>query len=157
MNRNLFIFALILIVLVVIAFFTFGNIKQATTGGKTANINGHTIKLEIADQPNEQMKGLSNRNSLADDVGMLFTFPQAGYQQFWMKDMKFPLDIIYLNGEKVVTIYDSIPAFNQVGNTKTPNLTIYTPTDPANNVLEINAGLAKKYDLKVGDTVKLNL
>src|SRR3990167_10190204 len=53
------------------------------------SINGIEITVEIADDPNEQSQGLSGRESLAPDSGMLFVFPQPTMPGFWMKDMKF--------------------------------------------------------------------
>jgi uncharacterized membrane protein (UPF0127 family) len=153
MNRNLIFFAAILLVLIGAAYFALSFGKD----GKTAVVNGNTIKLEIADTDPLRTKGLSGRDSLANDSGMLFQFDTPGIYSFWMKDMKFPIDIIFLQDTKVVTIYDSVQPFFLENGVKRPNLTLYPATATSGRVLELNAGLAKKYKLKVGETIKLNL
>jgi uncharacterized protein len=156
MNRNLLIFGVVLLVLVVVAFFMLSGGFQF--GNKTADIQGHTIKLEIADNDQEREKGLSERDKLTEDTGMLFLFDKAeSSYAFWMKGMRFPIDIIFLHDDKVVTIHHNVPSSLTVGGSKTENLTLYQPTAPANRVLELNAGQAKSFGLKEGDTVKINL
>lgn len=151
MSKNILIFGAILIILIVIAYFSFNSI-QSITGMKTLDIKGNKIQLEVADSVEEQKKGLSGRNSLAENKGMLFTFSKAEMHSFWMKDMKFPIDIIFMDNDKVVTIYENVqPMINE----SSTNLTLYTPTAPANKVIELNAGLVKKYDIKEGDIIKL--
>src|SRR5688500_16424694 len=70
----------------------------------TAEINGNKVKLIVAKSESDRSKGLSGRNNLAKDQGMLFVFPQPGEYAFWMKDMKFAIDIIYINKDKVVYV-----------------------------------------------------
>ena len=81
---------------------------------------------------------------------MLFPFEKADYYSFWMKNMKFPIDIIYINKNHIVTIHQNI----KPPKTKEESLPIYKPEDPSDTVLEINAGLSEKYKFKKGDTVK---
>lgn len=157
MSRNLAIFGLLVVILIAVAFFMLrGNISSALSG-KTAEINGQTIKLEIADTDEKRDKGLSDRNSLPEDAGMLFLFDSAGAYNFWMKDMKFPIDIIFLNNDEIVTIYPNVPATIKEGDQTIQNLVQYTSTKPANRVLELNAGKAAEYNLNVGDTITFNL
>lgn len=153
MSRNLLIFGLILFIIAGMAFFAFSN-SQSRNKSKTVDIHGHTIKIEIADTQDKQIKGLSQRNSLAEDSGMLFVFPEPGTYQFWMKDMRFPIDIIFISSDKVITIYNNVQPYT--GTDKSPNLTLYSPIAPVDRVLEINAGLADKYGLKEGDTIVIN-
>jgi uncharacterized protein len=152
-NKNVLIFATILLVVVVVAYFI---LRNGAIGAKTADLNGHTVKLEIADEQSEQEKGLSNRDSLAKDTGMLFVFgrPERSYA-FWMKDMHFPIDMIFLRDEKIVTIHANVPPY--LPGTKIQNLTTYTPANDANRVLELNAGQAREFGLKEGDSIKFNL
>lgn len=154
MNRNLLIFALILIVLVGIAYLTFSN-AQSLRGKKTVDIHGKVFNLEIADTPDKQSKGLSQRDTLQQDQGMLFTFNKSDTYTFWMKDMRFPIDMIFVSGEKVVTIHHNVQPFT--GSDKQPNLSLYSANKPADKVIEINGGLAEKNKLKEGDSVKFNL
>jgi len=114
-------------------------------------IGGKTFKVEVVKDPWEQAQGLSGRKSLAENRGMLFVFPQEDYQQFWMKGMDFSLDIIWINQGKIVDLKEKAPI------PTTHYLEQYRPEAPAKYVLEINAGLAEKYGLKVGDTVELDI
>ncbi|HET9946925.1 MAG TPA: DUF192 domain-containing protein, partial [Patescibacteria group bacterium] len=93
------------------------------------------------------------RKSLADNEGMYFVFNKADFYGFWMKNMKFPIDIIYINNKHIVTI------FQNVQNPKNPTeqLTVYTPTQAADGVLEVKAGIAEKYHFQVGDSILINL
>lgn len=91
MNRNLIIFAVILLVLVVAAYLTL----SGGFLGKTVEVKGQTFKVAIADTDEKRTKGLSGRDNLAQDQGMLFLFDKPGNYPFWMKDMRFPIDIIF--------------------------------------------------------------
>jgi len=77
---------------------------------------------------------------------MLFLFDKSGRYAFWMKDMKFPLDFIWIAGDKVVDIDENIPP-DYSGTLK--------PETPVDKVLEINAGVCEKYGIKKGDEVRL--
>ena len=76
---------------------------------------------------------------------MLFLFPQKGIYAFWMKDMRFNLDIIWISDDKIVYIAKD-NSFH--------DLTPVNPGIEADKVLEINADLADRYGFKVGDEVK---
>lgn len=156
MTRNLLIFAVILVILVTTAFFTFSILQKGQSSNKTADINGYKIILEVASTPDQQAKGLSGRNSLADDRGMLFVFSSPDIYEFWMKNMKFPIDIIFLSGDKVVTIYRNVQPQLGLDNNKADNFTLYSPKQAVDKVIEVNAGTAEKYSLKEGDTIKIN-
>lgn len=115
----------------------------------TATINNRKFNLEIARTPIEKEIGLSTKEKLDENAGMLFPFESPSYYSFWMKDMKFPIDIIYIKEGRIITIHKNVrpPASAN----ETPR--IYNSTDPADTVLEINAGLSEKYNFKVGDIV----
>ncbi|HRZ30119.1 MAG TPA: DUF192 domain-containing protein [Candidatus Paceibacterota bacterium] len=65
-------------------------------------IAGKEFKLEIADTNEERQQGLSGRASLPRDTGLLFVFEQPGRYGFWMKEMNFPIDIVWLDKNKKV-------------------------------------------------------
>jgi uncharacterized membrane protein (UPF0127 family) len=69
-----------------------------------------------------------------------------------MKNMKFPIDIIYIDNNTIITIVNSAP----IPKNPSDNLTIYTPSKLSDKVLEINAGLSKKYNFKNGDKIKID-
>lgn len=121
----------------------------SSTKNPTATINKHTIKLTVARTAEEKEIGLSKTNSISENEGMIFLFEKPDYYSFWMKDMKFPIDIIYINGEEIVTIEKNVQP-----PTKGKSPTIYTSTKPSDKVLEIQAGLSEKYNLKKGDRIK---
>ena len=112
-------------------------------------IGNATFTTELATTAVEQARGLSFRPSLADESGMLFTF-SPGVQNFWMKDMNFPIDIIWIAGNKVAGFaQDAEP---QPG-APLWKLTIYTSPDGVDKVLEVNAGMVAKDNIKIGDPV----
>ncbi|MFH1193492.1 MAG: DUF192 domain-containing protein [bacterium] len=114
-------------------------------------IGGEDFKVEVVKKDWEMEKGLSGRTGLKDNAGMLFVFPNADFQIFWMKDMKFSIDIIWINEGKIVDIKERavVPV--------TQYIESYRPSEIAKYVLEINAGLAEKYGFKIGDKVKLDI
>ena len=97
---------------------------------------------------------MSGREKLASDEGMLFIFEEVDKYPFWMKGLNFPLDFIWINGDKVVDILPNIspPSPGQ----SDESLTIYQPRVEIEKVLEINGGTAEKLGIKIGDSVKLN-
>ena len=117
----------------------------------TAKINNQVFHLYSADVAKEKEVGLSDKSSMPQDYGMFFPFEAPDYYSFWMRDMKFPIDMIFFQDNRIVTIYSNI----QPPKSKDESLAIYKPEEPANAVLEINAGLAQKYGFKKGDEVKI--
>ncbi|HEY4694351.1 MAG TPA: DUF192 domain-containing protein [Candidatus Nanoarchaeia archaeon] len=110
-------------------------------------IGSQSILVEIVESQEEVEKGLSNRDFLASNAGMLFNFPERAVKSFWMKDMKFPLDIIWIDEGKIVGIEENAP---------TPSETIpaFTSPQPVNKVLEVTAGFVEKNKVKIGDKVE---
>jgi uncharacterized membrane protein (UPF0127 family) len=110
-------------------------------------IKGVCIEVEIADSPEKQSQGLMFRKALFDNQGMLFVFNEPDKYAFWMKNVEFPLDIIWINQDKVIidikacvlTCRDSCPAL--------------VPQEKAQYVLEVNAGFVEKNQIQIGDSV----
>jgi len=115
-------------------------------------INDAVFNVEIAKTMPEQARGLSYRPSLAEGTGMLFIFSKPSIQSFWMKDMNFPLDMIWIGGDKILGIVEDAPPKPGVS---LINLPIYNSPDGTDKVLEVNAGTAAKDNIKVGDTVQI--
>ncbi len=119
----------------------------------TVTINSAVFKVEIANTPEEKTKGLGYRVSLPHNQGMVFVFDNPGHYSFWMRHMRFPLDIIFILNDKVVGVYENLPP---AAPTETS-----PPTSGgellSDHVLEINAGLARKYNIQVGDSVVYNI
>lgn len=118
----------------------------------TAKAGDKTYKLILAKTDKQKVLGLSGRDSLPKDTGMLFIFEEKGEYEFWMKNMKFPIDILYISDNKVVEIVENapIPADNQDPST----LPVYAPGVPINYVLELAAGQVKENKVKEGDAIE---
>lgn len=119
----------------------------------TVVVAGSTIiKVDIADTPAKQARGLSYRTSLASDRGMLFIFPRPGPQRFWMNEMNFALDFIWIRDGKVVEVHENIQPPSQTGGKPV----FIVPVEHADSVVEVNAGFIKTHGIKVGDSVMVN-
>jgi len=112
-------------------------------------IGSTTFMAELATTTVEQSRGLSFRADLAEGTGMLFTF-RSGIQNFWMKDMNFPIDMIWIAGNKVAGFVENAEPQPGVPLWK---LTVYTSPDGVDKVLEVNAGIVSKDGIAVGDSV----
>jgi uncharacterized membrane protein (UPF0127 family) len=110
--------------------------------------------VEVASTTLERARGLSGRDDLAENTGMLFLFDSPDDVGFWMKDMKFPLDMIWINGDTVAGATENIPAEPGV---PMWNLKVYHPPQPVDKVFEVPAGTVKKYGIQAGDRVVFDL
>lgn len=109
-------------------------------------IRGVAFSVEIADTPARQAQGLSGRPTLGDREGLLFVFPQAGLYNFWMKDMLFPLDLIWIGDDR--RIVDITEDARPESFPKT-----FTSRVPARYVLEVPAGTVQRENFMIGDPV----
>lgn len=149
-NKKVMIFLAIslLVVILVAAFFIFQKDRQFSLS--EVEIGEVVFKVEVAESMASRAKGLSGRESLGEDEGMLFIFNSTGKRSFWMKDMKFPIDIIWISEDKIAGLEKNVkpePDKNLF------NLTNYISPEGVDKVLEINAGLADKFGFKVGDEI----
>ena len=111
-------------------------------------INSICLEAEVADSPQAREIGLMFRQRLAERQGMLFIFGSEDRHIFWMKNMHFPLDMIWINAAKeIVEIKENLPPCE-----KTCDNII--PIKKSKYVLEVNAGFVKKSGIKLGDKVK---
>ena len=157
LNKLIIIFGVILVIFAGVVFFQFstkpGRNSASKVSGPSVTVNKHTFKIELAKTPKEQQLGLSGRDSLPEDQGMLFIFEKSDFYNFWMKEMRFPLDIIFIKDDKVVSIAKNA----QPPKNDSENPAILKPEGMINKVLEINAGLSDQDKIKKGDTIKFNL
>jgi uncharacterized protein len=107
------------------------------------------IELEVAKTPEQQAMGLMYRTSLPDDRGMLFEFKPARRVNFWMKNCKISLDMIFLRDGVVKAIQAAAPPC-----TADPCPT-YGPNTPVDRVIELRGGRAAELSLKVGDRIEI--
>lgn len=117
---------------------------------QTAKIENKTFNLAIVTTEKEKQIGLSTQKSINNNQAMLFLFDTPSYYSFWMKDMKFPIDILFINKDKIVDIYTNLKPFKE---NETP--IIVTPKESSDKVLEIKAGLSEKYNFKKGSKVEI--
>jgi len=106
--------------------------------------------VEIADSEEERRTGLSNKDSIEEDEGMLFTFQEEEFPGFWMKDMNFSIDIIWISSDmKIIGIERNIQPCGQ------DSCLIFYPQEKIKYVLEINSGMSERYGFEEGDSVYL--
>lgn len=115
---------------------------------KSIEVNGSIIAAEVADEPPAREKGLSGRTCIGEGQGMLFIFERPGQYAIWMKDMKFPIDIIWISESKRVVKVQPNVSENTYPQT-------FVNEAPAKYVLELKAGKASDVGINVGTTVRL--
>ena len=107
-------------------------------------IKGHTFKVKVARFPWQRAKGLAGTKKLNFNEGMLFLFPDKKPRTFWMKGINFGLDVIFIDGEKIVEIV-SLPA-------PRPNqIPVYRSHNPADKVLELKYSICQRLQIEEGD------
>lgn len=106
------------------------------------------LSVTLADTPAERQQGLSGVESMRAEEGMLFVFEAEGDYMFWMKDMNFPIDILWINNDlEIVYIEENLSPDTYP--------TRYGSTAPARFVLETNAFFADTFNIKVGDKIRM--
>lgn len=110
-------------------------------------VKGEIIELEVAQTPKQQALGLMFRKSLADNRGMLFPFQNQRVARFWMKNVFIPLDMIFLNGDRVVGIEKNVPGC------KSDPCPVYGPKALVDRVIELRGGRAEELGIKLNDKI----
>jgi uncharacterized membrane protein (UPF0127 family) len=111
-------------------------------------IDGHTIYADLAENPAQQELGLGNRTSLGVHQGMLFQFPNDDIHMFWMKDMSFSIDMIWLSADGTIIYIQP-----NVAPSTYPEA--FGPNELSRYVLEVPANFAANNGIKVGDSATL--
>jgi len=130
------------------ALFKLENIFRVVLGlpiKSTVILKDISLSVELAQTPKQWEKGLSDRTDLGELDGMVFIFPEYHVPIFWMKQMQFGVDMIWISGGKVVDITRS--AIVETGD----KLPTYSPKEPVNMVLETRAGWAQDNGIAIGD------
>lgn len=123
------------------------------TGPVEVRIGGLVIDAEQARSQEDRVQGLSGRESLAADAGMLFVFDEERQPGFWMLEMRFPLDFIWISGDGIVVdLTEDVPP--PAPGTPDSDLPLYRPDMPVRYVLEVNAGVVRTAGVRVGDAVR---
>lgn len=110
-------------------------------------IGNTVVAVELAETPAERTMGLSGRPFLSEGEGMLFMFDHPDRYGFWMPDMHFAIDIVWIGPDwRIVDISPNVSPDSY------PN--VFQPMTPAQYVLEVPNGFAGRYGWKVGDKVE---
>lgn len=117
-------------------------------------VGSATLLAEVASDPLTRTKGLGGRDSIVHGSGMLFVFDHPDRYAFWMKDMRFPIDMIWIKDGAVVYFVEHAPA--PFPGTPAILLPTYQPDVAADAVLETRAGFVAEQNLKIGDPVYIN-
>lgn len=127
-------------------------IDQASTGNP--ELVKSVLTVDVASTPEQRAQGLSDRENMDIDRGMIFVFEQEVKPNFIMRNMRFSLDFLWVKDDQIVDILENIPP--DPAGTPDNQLKRYAPIAPINRVIEVNAGYVKKYGIKVGDRIKLD-
>jgi len=136
---------LFLIICLIILGFYFKNQKKMEL--KSLKIGKTVLIVEEAKTNEEKSNGLSDREKLGEYSGMLFVFEKVGDYGVWMKNMKFPIDIAWLNAKKEIIYIEK-----NISPDTYPKV-FYSPTE-SSFILETNAGFFEKEEIKIGDLAK---
>jgi uncharacterized membrane protein (UPF0127 family) len=114
--------------------------------------SGTVLQVEVMVKDEDRAMGLMFRPLLPKDRGMLFIFERSDFHSIWMKNCRFPIDIVWLDEErKVVHVAESVPPC------KAEPCPVYTPLRRASYVVELNAGQARREKAVLGSTFGFTL
>ena len=133
-------------VLLILSIFFMAAIFLRFGGRRVVEIKGKKFIAETVLSPEKQGRGLGGRSGICRICAMLFEFEDSARRSFWMKDMEFDLDIIWISGEEIVFIARDVPYDSKK---------IISPDLAADKVLEINSGLSDEFGFNEGDRVKI--
>lgn len=142
--------SIIVVVLFLIGFFVL-RVMQWKPDEATIIIQNQEARVLVANTPAQLYRGLGKRDSFDGYSGMVLMFPYSDRHGIVMRDMRFPLDIVWLQQGVVVDIAHQVP----VEHVSEQGWTPYFPRQNANAVLELPAGDAMRYGLKIGDKIEV--
>jgi len=143
-----------LVLLILVVVISIGHkIYSSLWPKETVKIGGQEVRVLVADNYQHRLKGWSGRKDMGKYGGMLFVFPDRADHAMVMRDMYFPLDIIWLDGNKVVDIAPNLPPEPGIPEEQ---LTIYRARAASTMVLELPAGFKERTGLKIGDFIEVH-
>jgi hypothetical protein len=147
-KKKLLWLGVIIVILIAINAYLFF-VMPDKPSGPYVRVGSEVVAVDIADEPEERRQGLSGRARLGEDEGMLFVFSDKAVRSFWMPDMNFGLDMIWVKDDRIVHITrEASPGGDNP-------IERYSSQLPVNYVLEVNAGYAEKKGIEVGDRVEI--
>lgn len=151
MDKRILLVLFLLIGSAIVAAWLRGNFSsKAQASGVTVAIGSTEYQVEVADTIPTQAQGLSGRAGLTPGHGMLFVFRSPSIQSFWMHDMRFSIDIVWIRDGVVVGVVERAPLPKGLD---TPT---FTSPEPVDMVLELSAGVASINGIRRGDTVRVS-
>ncbi len=147
-KKNILAFSALALILMLggIASVFINDTRRTISSEKVISVAGSVVSVTIADTAQKREVGLSGRTGLGSNEGMLFSFPTPGMYAFWMKDMLFPVDIIWIAKDgKIGTIFEHVSPATY------PE--VFNPFRPAQFVLEVKEGFVHEHEIMLGDTV----
>ncbi|MEK7552225.1 MAG: DUF192 domain-containing protein [Patescibacteria group bacterium] len=152
MNKKIIIIVVCLLLIFIAArhyFYKTGeNLTEFFGDQVILDLEGVKVKAEVVKSPEDLARGLSFRESLEKDRGMLFVFENLDYYSFWMKDMKFSLDIIWLDKNFSVVHIEKFVKPETFPNSFKPNVL-------SKYVLEVNAGFSDENKIEIGSYAQI--
>ncbi len=146
LNKIIFSIATLFFIVAIFYYLAMHPMGREIKSEKKLNLN-----IEKVETIEARRQGLSDRESLCDSCGMLFVFENSNYYTFWMKDMNFDIDIIYLDQDmRIVDIFENV---SKESYKKTPPET-FSNTKLAKYVLELNSGKSDAFGLSVGNILE---
>ena len=143
-----YLFAVLVLVIVAVLAYAVLPKEVDTTVMRTITIGGVSVAVDVADTEVLREQGLSGRSDLPSGKGMLFVFESDGLWGIWMKDMQFPIDIVWAGADgKVITVADNVAPETY------PK--VFSPSAPARYVLELPAGFAAAHGIVEGSQIVL--
>ena len=157
-------FVLVVLAILVAAFLVYlyypmASVPTQQPPTQTVTIGTTTVQVEVESTEAAREQGLSGRTSLPDGRGMLFVFQQDGDWGFWMKDMNFPIDIIFISATQTPNVGSVVSVAvnaSPEGYHQNPPQIFYPPT-AVRYVLEVPAGFAAAHNVVQGTTLQFNL
>lgn len=141
--KTIFVFLTACLLLVIMVAY---GIRQ-TRSERSLTLLRHRFVIELADTEMKRNKGLMGRVNLASDHGMLFVFGVPALSPFWMKGMKFPIDIIWIASDRVIgAVENAMPDDGKA---------LYYPPHAVDYALEVPAGTVARLDIRIGTSVNL--
>lgn len=155
-EKTQWIVAFLSVVLLAVAVYLFAFVRFAQTGQvleetQVSFVGGPTLIAEVADDLEEQVLGLSFRENLKPEHGMLFLYNDQDQRLFWMKDMRFAIDIVWISDGVVVGIESNVPP----PVSGKDELKIYASPADVDAVLEVQAGYMQQQGLTVGSQINV--
>jgi uncharacterized protein len=151
MKKKNYILVLIIIVLValIVLVVMLDHCWKKKNSSRIVFSNGNIAYIEIANTLKDRARGLMYREALNRDSGMLFIFDDEKERSFWMKNTLIPLDIIFIDKDKIiVNIISAYPCEEEPCET-------YDSIYPVKYVLEVNLGYSEDKEIKIGDRVEI--